>query len=154
MHQKIVLVVAMIIVVSSSMFPVTFARQTNQTKPTVPLVSAVGCVDTADGSWFLSRATEPKETQAPFATEADVEEARNATLGSNRFELIGVAEFLDVEGLLALHQRAEFTAPESVNATGQLVSGTKVAVKGLHITAAGLSRLNLTSVISLADTCD
>ena len=154
MQQKFVLVVTMIIAVSSNMFPMTFSRQTDQTKPTVPLVSAVDCVDTANGSWFLSRATEPKETQAPYASEADVEEARSATLGSNRFELIGVAEFLDIEGLLALHQRAEFTAPESVNATGQLVPGTKVAVKGLHITAAGPSRLNLTSVTSLAGTCD
>ena len=120
----------------------------------VALVSVVGCVETADGLWFLYRATEPKATQAAYATEADVEEARSATLGSNRFELIGVADFLDAEGLLALHQRAEVTAPESVNSTGQLALGTKVAVKGLHIQTVEPSRLNLTSVISLAGTCD
>ena len=53
----------------------------------------------------------------------------------------------------ALHQRAEFTAQESVNSTGQLAEGHKVAVKGLHITSVDPHRLNVTSVISLADTC-
>ena len=129
------------------------AQQPDLTKPTVPLVKTVGCVEMDDGSWFLTRAADPGETEAPFASEGDLEEARGAALGSHRFHLVGVADFLDREGLLASHQRSEFTAEESVNATGQLAEGHKVAVKGLYITSVDPHRLNLTSVISLADTC-
>ena len=125
-----------------------------QTNPTVPLVSLVGCVETTGEAWFLSSATDPKATRTPFASDAEIDESREMALGSNRFALVGVAEFLDADGLLALHQRSELTAPESVNATGQLVAGKKVTVKGLHITSAEPNRLNLTSVIPLADTCD
>ena len=64
-----------------------------------------------------------------------------------------LTDFLDAEALLSSHQRAEFTAPESVNATGQLSEGRKVAVKGLHITSVEPHRINLTSLLSRADTC-
>ena len=129
------------------------AQEPDQTKPTVPVVQAVGCVEMDGGLWFLTRATDPKETEHPFATFVEVEAAREASLGSNRFQLVGVTDFLDAEALLSSHQRAEFTAPESVNATGQLSDGHKVAVKGLYITSVEPHRLNLTSALSLADTC-
>lgn len=120
---------------------------------TVPLVKSVGCVEMDGESWFLTVASEPEETEYPFASAPEIQDARGAALGSNRFQLVGVADFLDAEGLLALHQRAEHTAPESVNATGQLAVGHKVAVKGLYITSVEPHRLNLTSVFSLTDTC-
>lgn len=120
---------------------------------TVPIVKSVGCVEKDGGSWFLTAAADPEETEYPFASALEVRDARDAALGSNRFELVGVADFLDAEGLLSLHRRAEFTAPESVNATGQLAEGHKVAVKGLYITSVEPHRLNLTSVFSLAATC-
>ena len=134
-------------------FGAQLADGLDPTRPTVPVVQTVGCVAMEGGSWFLTRATDPEQTEAPFASDAELEGARGASLGSHRFHLIGVADFLDTEGLLALHQRAEFTAEESVNATGQLVEGHKVVVKGLHITSVDPPRLNLTSVIGLADTC-
>jgi len=154
--KKKFLVVAMTIAVAKTMASTIAAPmgEFTQTNPTVPLVSLVGCVETTDEAWFLANATDPRTTRTPFATDAEIDESREMTLGSNRFALVGVAEFLDADGLLALHQRAELTAPESVNATGQLVAGKKVAVKGLHITSVEPNRLNLTSVIPLADTCD
>ena len=129
------------------------AQEPDQTKPTVPVMQAIGCAETDGGLWFLTRATDPKDTEHPFATFVEVEAAREASLGSNRIQLVGVTDFLDAETLLSLHQRAEFTAPESVNATGQLSDGHKVVVKGLYITSVEPHRINLTSVFSLADTC-
>ena len=64
------------------------------------------------------------------------------------------AEFLDLDSLLNQFQRTELTALESVNATGQLSNGHKVAVKGLLIESTDPHRINLTSVISLADSCN
>ena len=144
-------VTAVVIACGVSLDPA--AQEPDLTKPTVPMVKTVGCVEMVAGSWFLTRATDPEETDAPFASDAELEEARGASLGSHRFQLVGVADFLDTEGLLSLHQRSEFTAEESVNATGQLVAGHTVAVKGLHIMSVEPHRLNLTSVISVADTC-
>lgn len=129
------------------------AQESDQASPTVSLVATVGCVEQDGDSWFLTRATTPMETELPFATFNEVEDAGRAELGSNRLQLVGVTDFLDAEGLLASYQRAEFTAPESVNATGQLADGHKVAVKGLHITTAEPHRVNLTSLFSLAETC-
>lgn len=130
------------------------AQEPDLTKPTVPLVKTVGCVEVDGGSWFLTRATDPEETEYPFASAAELEDAGRAALGSNRLQLVGVNDFLDAEGLLSSYQRAEHTAPESVNATGSLAEGRKVAVKGLYITSVEPHRVNLTSVLSLADTCN
>ena len=94
-----------------------------------------------------------EEARADYSRSAELEDARGASLGGNRIQLVGVTDFLDAEGLLASHQRAEFTAPESVNATGELAEGRKVVVKGLYITTVDPHRINLTSLFSLADTC-
>ncbi len=85
------------------------AQEPDLTKPTVPLVRTVGCVEMEGGSWFLTRATDPEETEFPFASFVEVEDARDVSLGSNRFQLVGVTDFLDAEALLSSHQRAEFT---------------------------------------------
>ena len=129
------------------------AQQTDLTDPTVRIIQTIGCATVEGTTWFITNATDPAETEAPFTSDAEVEDAQNAFLGSNRFQLIGVAEFLDVEGLLDQFQRSDFTARESVNASGQLVAGHKVAVKGLFIEDDDPKRINLTSVISLAESC-
>ncbi len=136
--------------------PAQQQRQADITKPTVDLVQSIGCGERKDGNpvtWWLMRATDPKVTQAPFASTKEIEEAKNVALGKNTFQMIGVAEFLDVDGLLKQGQRSEFTGRESVNATAQLASGRKIAVKGLFIESGNPKRINLTSVIRLADTC-
>ena len=117
------------------------------------MVRTVGCVEMESGSWFLTRATAPEEAEFPFASFVEVEDARVVSLGFNRFELVGVTDFLDAESLLSLHQRSEFTTLESENSTGQLSEGHRVAVKGLYITSVEPHRLNLTSVFSVSDTC-
>ena len=129
------------------------AQEDDIAERTVPLVKSVGCVERDGDAWYLTAATDPEATQYPFSSAVEVEDARRAGLGSQHFQLVGVADFLDADQLLSLHQRADHTAPESVNATGQLAAGRKVAVKGLYITSAEPHRLNLTSVFALADMC-
>lgn len=131
-------------------------RQADLTKPTVDLVMSVGCAEMKSGNaptWWLTRASEAKVTQAPFTSTKELEEAKSAALAGNTYQLLGFAEFLDANGLLATGQRSEFTARESVNATGQLSNGAKVAVKGLFVQAGNARRINLTSVIKIADSC-
>jgi hypothetical protein len=128
--------------------------QADLSKPTVPLVSVVGCARrTPEGTWTLTNATDGIEAKALFLSAKEVEEAKKKALGNNRYTLLGTPEFLTKEELLKRGQRAEFTRPEVANATGQLQDGRKLIVKGLLITAPNEKRLNLVSLQQLADTC-
>ena len=130
------------------------AQQADVSKPTVPLVSAIGCaLRTPDGTWMLANATDGIETRVLFTSAKEIEEARTKALGNSRYRLLGTPEFLTKEELLKSGQRAEFTRPEVANATGQLQDGRKLLVKGLLITAPNEKRLNLVAVQQLADTC-
>ena len=129
-------------------------QQADVSRPTVPLVSAVGCaLRTSEGAWMLTNATDGIETRVLFASAKEIEEARKRALGNNRYRLLGTPEFLTKEELLKSGQRAEFTRPDVANATGQLQDGRKLFVKGLLITAPNEKRLNLVGVQQLADTC-
>ena len=131
-----------------------YARQADVSKPTVPLVSAVGCAQRSpQGAWTLTNATEPTEVRVLFMSAKEIEAARKQALGKNRYTLLGTPEFLTKEELLKSGQRAEFTRPEVANATGQLQDGRKLLVKGLLITAQNERRLNLVAVQQLADSC-
>ena len=64
-----------------------------------------------------------------------------------------MADFLTPEGLLRSGDRALFTTPEQVNATGELRDGRTVLVKGLLIETDAAPRLNLVAVVGLGDKC-
>jgi hypothetical protein len=131
-----------------------YAQQPDVSKPTVPLVSAVGCAQrAADGAWTLTNATAGVEAPVLFMSAKEIDAARKQPLGKNKYKLLGTPEFLTKEELLRSGQRSEFTRPEVANATGQLQDGRKVFVKGLLIKAANEMRLNLVGVQQLADTC-
>jgi len=128
--------------------------QADLSKPTVPLVSVVGCARrTPEGTWTLSNATDGVEARALFLSAKEIEEAGKKALGNNRYRLLGTPEFLTKEELLKSGQRTEFTRPEVANATGQLQDGRKILVKGLLITTPNEKRLNLVAVQQLADAC-
>ena len=128
--------------------------QPDAAKPEAPLVSVVGCARrTSQGAWTLTNATAGVETRALFMSAKEIEEARQKALGTNTYVLLGTPEFLTKEELLKAGQRAEFTRPDVVNATGQLQDGRKLVVKGLLIAAGREHRLNLVAVQRLADTC-
>ena len=125
--------------------------------PAVNIVQTVGCVERRSGDaaeWWLVQAPEPAVIEAGVFNRSEIQVARNTALGSGTFQLIGVADFLDAEGLLASADRRLFTSPEQVNATGELQEGRKVLVKGALIETDAESRINLLGVIGVADTCE
>lgn len=137
----------------SALNPGVYAQQPDLSKPTVPLVSAVGCAQRTPDGWQLTNATEGTEARVLFMSAKEIDAARKQPLGKNSYKLLGTPEFLTKEELLKSGQRAEFTRPEIANATGQLQDGRKVFVKGLLIKAANEMRLNLVAVQQLAETC-
>jgi hypothetical protein len=146
--------VGLVALVACALNAAVYARQADVSKPTVPLVSAVGCAQrTTDGAWQLTNATPGTEVRVLFMSANEIEAARKQPLGKNSYTLLGTPEFLTKEELLRSNQRAEFTRPEVANATGQLQDGRKVFVKGLLIKAANGMRLNLVAVHRLTDTC-
>lgn len=94
----------------------------------VPIVAITGCVTESGGAWTLTSATDPTPSiaNAPPAGEA----IKGPTSGKNQFRLIGVSEF-DMPS----HK------------------GHTVLVKGLFIKAAPVSRVNVTSVTTVSNTC-
>ena len=125
-------------------------------EPQVEIVQTVGCVEERSGdsaTWWLTRAVNPTVTRAGVFNENQVDEAKSTALGSGAFQLIGVADFLDAESLLRFGDRAQFTTPDQVNATGQLANGHTVLVKGLLIEDGEAARINLLAVVGLADGC-
>lgn len=125
--------------------------------PQVAIVQTVGCAEQrSDGgvTWWLTRAADPAASgPGPFEAP-QVDAARSRETGSREFQLIGFAEFVDPAAQLAWADRALFTTEEQVNATNDLRPGRFVLVKGLLIDADGNARINLLSVVGLADTCD
>ena len=129
------------------------AQLTDRTQATVKIVQTIGCAAQEGSMWFLTNATDPVETDSPGPAQTEIEEGRDAELGALRFQLIGVADFVDPGTTLNLGDRSRFLTADQVNATGQLADGHKMFVKGLHITDSAPQRINLTSAISLSDSC-
>jgi hypothetical protein len=95
----------------------------------VEIVSVTGCLrESAPGTWMLTAATDPVPSTANAPAAKDV--AATPPSGKNEFRLIGVSEFN-----LPPHK------------------GHTVTVKGLHIKAAPVSRLNITSVTMVSASC-
>ena len=125
-------------------------------KPAVDIVQTVGCVERRDGSpetWWLTRAIDPRTAQPGIFAVPQINAAKAAPLGAGSIQLVGVADFLDTEGLLKESRRREFTNAQNANATGELRAGRKVLVKGMYITTSDPKRINLLNVIALADSC-
>jgi hypothetical protein len=103
---------------------VSSAQEANQR---VDIVRVIGCLrHTAPDVWFLSAATDP----VTVLRGAEPVQPPPSTTGTNEFKLIGTEEF-------NLPSRKDHL----------------VSVKGLLIKATPMSRLNLTSMTTLADSC-
>ena len=95
----------------------------------VDIVSVTGCLrEQAPEGWMLVNATDPVASSANAPDKKSIPAA--APVGRNQFKLIGVSEF----NLPAHKDHA-------------------VIVKGLFIKAQPLSRLNITSVTTIAPAC-
>ena len=142
---------------SPGSFAAQRGRQANPgEKPAVDVVQSVGCVERRDGNpetWWLTRAVDPRVTPPGVFSTTQIDTARGLPLGANAFQLVGVADFLDTDGLLKSGRRREFTTAQNANATGEIRAGRKVLVKGMFITSGETKRINLLNVIGLADSC-
>src|SRR5947208_10437301 len=105
-------------------------RESDLSKPKVPLVSVVGCATrTAEGTWMLTKATDGVESKVLFMSAKEIEEAKTKPLGNNQYKLLGTVDFLTKEDLLKDPHRAECTLPEVASATGQRQNGRKRLLK-------------------------
>ena len=120
------------------------------------MVHTLGCVEArndAAAPWWLTRAATPTVTKRGVFNSDQIAEIEETALGTRQFQLVGVADFLTAEGLLRSGDRALFTTPDQVNATGELRDGRTVLVKGLLIETDGDPRINLVAVVGLEDKC-
>jgi hypothetical protein len=114
------------------------------------IVMVVGCASTTSAPhiWDLTRAGARTESARAGITTAEKDQLAKQPLGRDAYQLIGVAEFVDAETSRSIGDRARILTQPRVNATGMLVSGHKVGVKGVLIDASP-PRINLTSVVDL-----
>jgi hypothetical protein len=95
----------------------------------VDIVSVTGCLREPNAdTWMLVNATDPVPSSANAPEKKEIPAA--PPVGRNQFRLIGVSEF----NLPAYKDHA-------------------VIVKGLHIRAQPVSRLNITSVTAISASC-
>jgi hypothetical protein len=95
----------------------------------VEIVSVAGCLREPNAdTWMLVNATDPVPSRANAPEKKEI--PSTPPIGRNQFRLIGVSEF----NLPVYKDHA-------------------VIVKGLHIKAQPVSRLNVTSVTTIAATC-
>jgi hypothetical protein len=95
----------------------------------IDIVSVAGCLkETAPNDWRVVNATDPVPSNANAPAQKEI--PAPPPVGKNEFKLIGVSEF-------NLPQHKDHA----------------VLVKGLHIKATPMSRLNITSVTTIAPSC-
>jgi hypothetical protein len=150
-----------------------FRKEEQEASKNNPMTTMVGCV--APGSsplvWQMSNAVKlpplpPKDSQgrsdAPSAETAsrvahnvskeEREAAMTLAAGSDRIELVGVADFVSPDEALKFDTRKSLYPVERVNSTGALSANRRVAAKGVWIPGA-TPRVNLTSVVVLSESC-
>jgi hypothetical protein len=95
----------------------------------IDIVSVAGCLkESAPNDWRVVNATDPAPSNANAPAPKDI--PATPPVGKNEFKLIGVSEF-------NLPQHKDHA----------------VIVNGLHIKATPLSRLNITSITTIAPSC-
>src|SRR5438445_266960 len=104
------------------------AAQASPPPQKIDIVSVTGCLKEAANTWTLASATDPVVSNANAPPAKDIPSTPPA--GKNEFRLIGVSEF---------------NLPAHRDHT--------VILKGLFIKATPMSRLNITSVTTVAPTC-
>jgi hypothetical protein len=112
------------------MLVVLLLLQTAPAPQKVDIVSVTGCLkESTPNTWMLTNATDPVQSSANAPPVADLPKTPPPR-GKNQFRLIGVSEF-------NLPQHRDHT----------------VIMKGLLIKAIPVSRLNITSVITVVPSC-
>lgn len=95
-----------------------------------PVVELVGCLSQTGADWILAKAGEPAATTTSFTTPEEVKAAAEKPLGTQQYRLVDASPF----------------SPEPHK-------GHKMVVKGLLMKNGSDSRINLTSLQMLSETC-
>jgi hypothetical protein len=95
-----------------------------------PIVEAVGCLSQTGSDWILTDATEAATVTTTFTTPEALKAAAAKSLGTQRYRLLGVGPF----------------NPEPHK-------GHTVAARGLLIKSSSDTRINVTSLQMLKETC-
>jgi len=85
-------------------------------------------------------------------TKDEKEAAAKQAVGTDSFELVGVADFVSPQQALAFETRKSLYPIERINSTGALAPNRRVAAKGVWIPGSP-NRINLTSVVVLDESC-
>jgi len=113
-------------------YAVSAAKPAEPGKNTPHTVRVVGCLSQDHSNrWLLIKAGEPVVTNTQATSTTELEAAAASPLGVKSLELLGVDVFNPRDH-----------------------GGQKVAVKGVLIQAASNSRVNVTSLQTLAAACD
>ncbi|MGC4081157.1 MAG: hypothetical protein QM736_03340 [Vicinamibacterales bacterium] len=131
-------------------------RADTHTQPPVPsarhLVIAAGCAARdAQERWMLVDATSPARSTVLHADATEVA-STHRTADTNRYRLLGAADFASVDDLLAAGERALFTTAPRANTTAVLREGRSVAVKGVLV-GGEEPAINLVSVWPVPGAC-
>ena len=120
-----------------------------------PVVTVVGCATTTDQPhvWALTQAGEVTPSSRAGITSPERLDLQKRSMGRGTYLLIGIADFIDPEEARRIGLRARLFATSRMNTTGQLISGHRVAIKGLYIEGKP-ARVNLTSVFDLGPECN
>jgi hypothetical protein len=110
------------------------SAQSQQSKPNSdvppPLVEVVGCLSQSGTNWVLTNASDPAPSTTSFTTPEAVKAAAEKPLGTGQIRLLGTAPF----------------SPDGHK-------GHKMVVKGLLIRSGSETRINLSSLQMVAETC-
>jgi hypothetical protein len=107
--------------------------QSQSSKPDAdrpPVVEVAGCLSQAGAVWTLTNASDPAVAKTSFTTPEAVKEAAEKPLGTQQYRLLGASPF----------------GPEGHK-------GHKIVVRGLLVKSGDDTRINLTSLQMLAETC-
>jgi hypothetical protein len=111
------------------MFVMAAAQAAQPPAQKIDIVSVAGCLkEAAPNDWRVVNATDPTPSNANAPAPKEI--SATPPVGKNEFKLIGVSEF-------NLPQHKDHA----------------VIVKGLHIKSTPMSRLNITSVTTIAPSC-
>jgi hypothetical protein len=128
MRVKIVLAALLLAVLTGSALQAS--AQTPAKLDKADIVAVTGCLkESAPNTWTLINATEPVASNANAPSPKEVAAAPKK--GTSQYQLIGVTVF---------------NLPAHKDQT--------VLIKGLHIKATPMSRLNITSVTTVAPSCE
>ncbi len=137
-----------------------------------PITTVVGCVAPGDSPlmWRMTSAAKlppvplkgrngetigpesPSYRVAHNVTSDEKDAASRLAVGSDTFELVGVADFVSPSLARDIATRKALYPVERVNSTGALAPNRRVAAKGVWIPGSP-GRVNLTSVVVLSESC-